>query len=31
VVVEDGELRTVSEQQAVADLVAARRRLLAWG
>jgi len=29
VVVEDGELRTVSEQQAVADLVAARRRLLA--
>jgi len=29
VVVEDGELRTTSEQQAVADLVAARRRLLA--
>ena len=28
VVVEDGELRTTSEQQAVADLVAARRRLL---
>ncbi|WP_369055216.1 8-oxoguanine deaminase [Kineococcus terrestris] len=29
VVVEDGELRTTSEQRAVADLVAARRRLLA--
>ncbi|PRY16965.1 8-oxoguanine deaminase [Kineococcus rhizosphaerae] len=28
VVVEDGELRTTSEQQAVADLVAARRRVL---
>ena len=29
VVVEDGELRTTSEQQAVTDLVAARKRLLA--
>lgn len=29
VVVEDGELRTTSEEQAVTDLVAARRRLLA--
>jgi cytosine/adenosine deaminase-related metal-dependent hydrolase len=28
VVVEDGELRTTSEQQAVTDLVAARRRVL---
>jgi len=28
VVVEDGELRTTSEQQAVTDLVAARKRLL---